>query len=122
MSLRSGQLGLLLLGEQTRGGQAWSGYAQLGRLREAGEVQHGAGDGGDLTGEPLDSLRPHLVDVTDVVDEINDVLQVIINLAYRVYLQTETKHAENSSDNLYVWSSSVYGELSCQPRLLRNVF
>ena len=94
MCFRSGQLGLLFLAEKSRARQAGGGHAQVGGLGEAGEVEHGAGDGGDLTGQPLESLRPHLVDVTHIMDEVHDVLHVIINLTYRVDLHVGIKHAK----------------------------
>ena len=59
----------------------------MGGLGEAGEVEHGAGDGGDLTGQPLDGLRLHLVDVAHVVDDVSDVLHVVVDLTYRVNLE-----------------------------------
>ena len=86
MCFRSGQLGLLFLAEKSRARQAGGGHAQMGGLGEAGEVEHGAGDGGDLTGQPLDRLRSHLVDVAHVMNEIDDVLHVVVDLTYRVNL------------------------------------
>ena len=87
MCFRSGHLGLLFLAEKSRARQAGGGHAQVGGLGEAGEVEHGAGDGGDLTGQPLDGLRLHLVDVAHVVDDVDDVLHVVVHLTYRVNLE-----------------------------------
>ena len=86
MCFRSGHLGLLLLAEQSRPGEAGGGDAEVGGLGEAGEVEHGAGDGGDLTGQPLDRLRSHLVDVAHVVYDVYNVLHVLVHLTYRVNL------------------------------------
>ena len=86
MCFRSGNFGFLLLAEKSRARQAGRGHAQVGGLGEAGEVEHGAGDGGDLTGQPLDGLWPHLVDVAHVVDDVSDVLQFVVDLTYRVNL------------------------------------
>ena len=86
MCFRSGHFGFLLLAEKSRPRQAWRRHAQVGGLGEAGEVEHGAGDGGDLTGQPLDGLRLHLVDVAHVVDDVDDVLQFVVHLTYWVNL------------------------------------
>ena len=86
MCFRSGQLGLLFLAEKSRARQAGGGHAQVGGLGEAGEVEHGAGDGGDLTGQPLDGLRLQLVDVAHVVHQVPDVLHVLVHLTYWVNL------------------------------------
>ena len=86
MCFRSGHFGFLFLAEKSRARQAWRGHAEVGGLGETGEVKHGAGDGGDLTGQPLDGLRPHLVDVTHVVDDVPDVLQFVVDLTYWVNL------------------------------------
>ena len=82
------------LSEHSRSCQAGRGDAEMGGLGQAGDVEHRAGDGGDLTGQPLESLRPHLVDVTHIMDEVHDVLHVIINLTYRVDLHVGIKHAK----------------------------
>ena len=87
MCFRSGHFGFLFLAEKSRARQAGGGHAQVGGLGEAGEVEHGAGDGGDLTGQPLDGLRLHLVDVAHVVDDVDDVLHVVVHLTYRVNLE-----------------------------------
>ena len=94
MGFGSCNLGFLFLGEKTRGRQTRRRGTQMGRLGQTREVEHGAGDGGDLTGQPLESLRPHLVDVTHIMDEVHDVLHVIINLTYRVDLHIGIKHAK----------------------------
>ena len=86
MCFRSGHLGLLFLAEKPRPGEAGGGHAEVGGLGEAGEVEHGAGDGRDLTGQPLDGLRLHLVDVAHVVDDVDDVLQFVVHLTYWVNL------------------------------------
>ena len=86
MCFRSRHLGLLFLAEKSRARQAGGGHAQMGGLGEAGEVEHGAGDGGDLTGQPLDCLRLHLVDVAHVVDDVPDGLQLVVHFAYWVNL------------------------------------
>ena len=86
MCFRSRHFGFLFLAEKSRARQAGRGQAQVGGLGEAGEVEHGAGDGGDLTGQPLDRLRLHLVDVAHVVDDVPDVLQLVVHLAYWVNL------------------------------------
>ena len=86
MCFRSGHLGLLLLAEKPRPGEAGGGHAEVGGLGEAGEVEHGAGDGGDLTGQPLDGLRPHLVDVAHVVHHVPQVFHVVVHLTYWVNL------------------------------------
>ena len=86
MCFRSRHLGLLFLAEKSRARQAGGGHAQMGGLGEAGEVEHGAGDGGDLTGQPLDRLRSHLVDVAHVVYDVYNVLHVLVHLTYRVNL------------------------------------
>ena len=86
MCFRSRHLGLLFLAEKSRARQAGGGHAQMGGLGEAGEVEHGAGDGRDLTGQPLDRLRSHLVDVAHVVDDVPDVLQFVVDLTYWVNL------------------------------------
>ena len=87
MCFRSGHFGFLFLAEKSRPCKAGRGHAQVGGLGEAGEVEHGAGDGGDLTGQPLDGLRLHLVDVAHVVDDVDDVLHVVVHLTYRVNLE-----------------------------------
>ena len=86
MCFRSGNFGFLFLAEKSRARQAGGGHAQVGGLGEAGEVEHGAGDGRDLTGQPLDGLRLHLVDVAHVVDDVDDVLQFMVHLTYWVNL------------------------------------
>ena len=86
MGFGSCNLGFLFLGEKTRGRQTRRRGTQMGRLGQTREVEHGAGDGGDLTGQPLESLRPHLVDVAHVVDDVPDVLQFVVDLTYWVNL------------------------------------
>ena len=86
MGFGSCNLGFLFLGEKTRGRQTRRRGTQMGRLGQTREVEHGAGDGGDLTGQPLDRLRSHLVDVAHVVDDVHNVLHVLVHLTYRVNL------------------------------------
>ena len=86
MCFRSRHFGFLFLAEKSGSSQAGGGDAQVGGLGETGEVEHGAGDGGDLTGQPPDRLRLHLVDVAHVVDDVPDGLQLVVHLAYWVNL------------------------------------